>query len=436
MKRWPPALALLVAVPALVVVPAGPAAAATYDPLAPSLGAAMAAVPGTVTGAAYLTGPPSPSFAASSGLATDVALGGFPRQGPTYAVISTARPYDMLTGNPANDTVQGVTDPTHGSKAFDVMVLRVDVVVPAGSNCAAVDLRFQTDEVTTAPSIQDTFVLEVDSTAWVAETAVTTPGAVATISVHSTGVAAPGPSPTPTRDRASQTVTASVPISTGPHSLYFSVFDHVDAFGNTDVLVDNLRFPAVANPGTGCVAGLAGAITNTVAPVVSGRAKVGSTLTASRGTWTPGSGVSFTYQWLRAGAPIAGATSASYVPRPADLGKSLSVRVTATNGSSASATSAGTTAVAKGSLKTSRPKISGTVKVGQKLKAKAGTWGPAPVKLSYRWFRGAKPIKGATSATYTLVGKDRGSRIKVVVKGSKPGYKTVSQTSARTKTVA
>ncbi|WP_166874844.1 polysaccharide deacetylase family protein [Salinibacterium sp. ZJ450] len=62
-------------------------------------------------------------------------------------------------------------------------------------------------------------------------------------------------------------------------------------------------------------------------PTISGQARVGRTLTANAGTWTP-SGTTFTYQWLSAGQTIAGATARIYVPRTADVGRTLSVRVT------------------------------------------------------------------------------------------------------------
>ncbi|MGC5224591.1 glycoside hydrolase family 70 protein [Micromonospora sp. DT81.3] len=52
------------------------------------------------------------------------------------------------------------------------------------------------------------------------------------------------------------------------------------------------------------------------------------TLTTDGGTWaTPNP--ELTYQWLRNGEPIEGATDADYRPRRADLGKTISVQVTA-----------------------------------------------------------------------------------------------------------
>jgi len=69
---------------------------------------------------------------------------------------------------------------------------------------------------------------------------------------------------------------------------------------------------------------------NTSAPAVTGTATVGSTLSCSMGNWTyvP---TSYTYQWLRNGGNIAGATASTRVLAAADVGTNVSCRVTATN---------------------------------------------------------------------------------------------------------
>jgi bacillolysin len=84
------------------------------------------------------------------------------------------------------------------------------------------------------------------------------------------------------------------------------------------------------------------------APTISGKAVVGKKLTAKSGTWTP-TGVTFTYQWLRNGAPIAGATGSTYKLKNKDKGKKISVRVTGAKAgfTSASATSPQTKKVKK-----------------------------------------------------------------------------------------
>jgi hypothetical protein len=104
---------------------------------------------------------------------------------------------------------------------------------------------------------------------------------------------------------------------------------------------------------------------NVVSPSISGTAHVGSTLTASPGTWT-GRGLKYAYQWLQcdsngAGcAAVRGANATTYSPTSNDLG-TLRVLVTASNryGSTA-ATSAATSVVTA----TTDPASSTTTSVG------------------------------------------------------------------------
>jgi hypothetical protein len=88
--------------------------------------------------------------------------------------------------------------------------------------------------------------------------------------------------------------------------------------------------------------------TNVSVPVISGANPpvVGSVLSTSNGIWNYGAGLSFAYQWMRTGTPIAGATSKTYTTATADKTFTMSCRVTATNSKgSAQATSAATVAV-------------------------------------------------------------------------------------------
>jgi hypothetical protein len=70
---------------------------------------------------------------------------------------------------------------------------------------------------------------------------------------------------------------------------------------------------------------------NTVAPKITGTPKVGKTLTCTKGTWTGSAPITYKYQWLRNGSPIAGSTAATYVAKAADQSKMISCKVTATN---------------------------------------------------------------------------------------------------------
>lgn len=82
---------------------------------------------------------------------------------------------------------------------------------------------------------------------------------------------------------------------------------------------------------------------------------------------------------------------------------------------------------------TAKPQVRGPAKVGKVLKARAGTWSPAPSKISYRWLRNGKPIARATKSRYKLVRADRGRRVsvRVTVRGSaqwQPGTATSKPT--------
>lgn len=61
-------------------------------------------------------------------------------------------------------------------------------------------------------------------------------------------------------------------------------------------------------------------------PIISGTPRVGQTLTAHRGTWSPTPSV-ITYQWLAEGRPIPGATNRTYKLTRAEHGKNISVEI-------------------------------------------------------------------------------------------------------------
>ena len=71
-----------------------------------------------------------------------------------------------------------------------------------------------------------------------------------------------------------------------------------------------------------------GRFTATGTPRIRGVRRWGRVLEVSPGTWTPAA-TSYRYQWLRSGTAITGARSRTYTLRVADVGKRVSVRVTA-----------------------------------------------------------------------------------------------------------
>lgn len=70
------------------------------------------------------------------------------------------------------------------------------------------------------------------------------------------------------------------------------------------------------------------AITGVAKPTVTGTAKAGKTLTAKPDRKVSVTQPKITYQWLRNGKPIAGATKATYKPTKADRGRKVAVQVT------------------------------------------------------------------------------------------------------------
>ncbi|WP_425956343.1 hypothetical protein [Xylanimonas sp. McL0601] len=173
----------------------------------------------------------------------------------------------------------------------------------------------------------------------------------------------------------------------------------------------------------------------TGAPVVSGTARVGETLTVNPGVWTPEAAL--TYQWLANGVVIGGATQATYVVGVADLGKAIAVQVTGTLSGyePTSATSVATSAV-KAAVFTSAPTptISGAAQVGKTLTAVPGTWAPS-ASFAYQWSRSGVAITGATRSTYALVAADLGKTMTVKVTATNAGYTSVAKTSMATAAV-
>ncbi len=87
---------------------------------------------------------------------------------------------------------------------------------------------------------------------------------------------------------------------------------------------------------------------------------------------------------------------------------------------------------AVGKLTAVRPRVSGKATVGRALRAVAGAWRPAPVRLTYQWLRNGKPVKGRTTTSYRLAKADVGKRISVRVTGRKASYAAAAATSRPT----
>lgn len=93
---------------------------------------------------------------------------------------------------------------------------------------------------------------------------------------------------------------------------------------------------------------------NTQLPAITGTASQGQTLTASNGTWTGATPITYAYQWQRCNAqgqscqPITGSTQQTYVLQAADVGNTLNIVVKATNADGNSSATSAVTAVVGG----------------------------------------------------------------------------------------
>jgi hypothetical protein len=156
------------------------------------------------------------------------------------------------------------------------------------------------------------------------------------------------------------------------------------------------------------------------APVITGTAQQGHTLTEAHGTWK-NNPTEFTYQWERCNstggecATIEGATKQTYMLVQADVGHTMRVTETAMNvaGQSAPASSAATVVILPAPpVNTSPPSISGTAQQGQTLTEVHGAWENNPTEFTYQWQRcnstggECAAIEGATKQTYVPVAAD------------------------------
>jgi hypothetical protein len=177
-----------------------------------------------------------------------------------------------------------------------------------------------------------------------------------------------------------------------------------------------------------------GVITNQVAPSIEGGGRAYDTLTVLPGTWTPAD-VDPAYQWLVDGQPVAGATGTTYQVRPGDVGKQISVRVTATKPGYTPLV-VETAAIGPVALCTfahlTEVSISGSPGVGETLDAHPGRWSPNQDTTTYQWFADGQPIPGATGQTFTVTPDQLGKRLTVKVTVSKPACTDASATSAPT----
>ncbi|WP_341230274.1 hypothetical protein [Nocardioides salarius] len=164
---------------------------------------------------------------------------------------------------------------------------------------------------------------------------------------------------------------------------------------------------------------------STSQPALSGAPKVGRTLTVGDPAWNTDD-VEQTYQWRRDGDPITGATTASHLLTPADLGRVISVTVTGTKEGWTSATvdsATLTTTLGDAIVATVQPRVTGTPALGQTLTATPGTWGTGETPtFGHQWLRDGGPISGATQASYVVTPADLGRELSLRLTATRTAY--------------
>lgn len=182
---------------------------------------------------------------------------------------------------------------------------------------------------------------------------------------------------------------------------------------------------SVTTAGTRVTAGVAPTLQ--AEPVVRGAPRAGSELGVDPPDWDMAD-VTTTYQWLRDGAALRGATGPTYVVGTGDIGRAVSVRVTGrrTGYDDGVATSSPVT-IAAGEAPTALtpPGITGpgsTLRVGDRATATAGEWSLEGLRAAYQWLRDGTAIAGATGSAYTVTAADAGRLLGVRVTMTRTGY--------------
>jgi hypothetical protein len=162
-----------------------------------------------------------------------------------------------------------------------------------------------------------------------------------------------------------------------------------------------------------------------------GTMRAGDVLTALIGaTWEANS---YSYQWLRNGKVISGATKSTYTLNASDVGKAIKIKLTGKVGSkSATATDpasyySGYGPIAKGVMSQGTVSINASTPV---LTAVPANWTTPSVTFKYQWLRNGAKISGATKSTFSPTATDSGKSLSVTVTASKSGFSSKSATSA------
>lgn len=165
------------------------------------------------------------------------------------------------------------------------------------------------------------------------------------------------------------------------------------------------------------------------APVIAGTPTQWNTLSVNTGTWSP-TPSSMSYQWLRDGKKIKGATGPAFIVRTKDRGHKISVRVTGRLlGYTTVTRTSAKVKIIKGFTSTAVT-VTGTPSVGGVLSGSLSSASPAPSGTRYQWYADGRPIAGATSASFTLTAEQAGTSVTLAITASRSGYATTEVRSA------
>lgn len=172
-------------------------------------------------------------------------------------------------------------------------------------------------------------------------------------------------------------------------------------------------------------------ILQTDEPTIVGDVFVGTKLAADPGQWTEGT--SYDYEWQIDGEVVDDATESTFALTAQHIGSRISVSVTGSRWGyeTASRLSMESGVVSGGPLTSAEPTIIGTPSVGSMLSVRRGNW-TSGTTFTYLWLANELPIVGATTSTLVVTPKEAGTRISVVVTGTKRAYDTASRASAAT----
>lgn len=261
---------------------------------------------------------------------------------------------------------------------------------------------------------------------------------------NATSAAAPVNAATPTisgTPQENQTLTADHGVWTNSPTDYAYLWSRCDANGNgcssisgatattyklqsadvghtirVTVTAKNADGSTASTSAPSAVVSTASAPGNTSPPTISGAPQAGSTLTASSGSWS-GNPTGFLYEWTRCDqnggscSAISGATDQTYTLKQVDVGSTLRVTATATNGAgSTGATSVPTSVVTAAPVPVTNgcPSGSGPVRVadigqparllidGQTVTPGVVTPAAASLQVHFRVTAcGGRPVEGA-----------------------------------------